>query len=134
MNCSFNFRYIYDMKTYFAYIYLIQVPLARFLMMSTENDTTSFQLHAPQKGSYLLDIFASVYPTFEQCQNEEEIKYINICRFRINCHGIEKVPLYCYKNEIRIDNFFLSEVYSTYRMQNICDCIKLLKITLIKSQ
>ena len=35
-------------------------------MMSTENDTTTFQFHSPQTGSYLLDIFAAVYPTFEQ--------------------------------------------------------------------
>ena len=45
---------------------IMQVPLARFVMMSTENDTTTFQFHSPQTGSYLLDIFAAVYPTFEQ--------------------------------------------------------------------
>ena len=43
-----------------------EVPLARFVMMSTENDTTTFQFHSPQTGSYLLDIFAAIYPTFEQ--------------------------------------------------------------------
>jgi len=72
-----------------------KVPLARFVMMSTENDTTTFQFHSPQTGSYLLDIFAAVYPTFEQCQKEEPIKYVNICRFRLNCPKVEKlnVPL-----------------------------------------
>ncbi len=59
--------------------------------MSTFEEATTFQLHAPQKGSYLLDIFASVYPTFEQCQTEEVVKYINVCRFKINCHGLDKV-------------------------------------------
>jgi hypothetical protein len=60
-------------------------------MMYSEEDTTQFQFHAPQKGSYLLDVFTAVYPTLEQCQAEEAIKYINVCRFRINCHGIDKV-------------------------------------------
>jgi len=35
-------------------------------MMSTLENNNEFSFHAPQKGSYLLDIFASVYPTFEQ--------------------------------------------------------------------
>ncbi len=62
-------------------------------MMYAEEDRTHFQFHAPQKGSYLLDIFASVYPTFEQCQNEEPVKYINVCRFRVNCHGLDQPNL-----------------------------------------
>ncbi len=60
-------------------------------MMYTEEECTHFQFHAPQKGSYLLDVFAAVYPTFEQCQREEPVKYVNVCRFRINCRGMEKV-------------------------------------------
>jgi hypothetical protein len=60
-------------------------------MMSTENDTTTFQFHSPQTGDFLLDIFSAIYPTFEQCQKEEPIKYVNICRFRLNCQKVEKV-------------------------------------------
>ena len=52
----------------------MQVPLARFVMMSTENDTTTFQFHSPQTGSYLLDIFAAVYPTFEQVGGDADLK------------------------------------------------------------
>ena len=52
----------------------MQVPLARFVMMSTENDTTTFQFHSPQTGSYLLDIFAAVYPTFEQVRGDADLK------------------------------------------------------------
>ena len=64
-----------------------RIPLARFLMMCSgeEENTTTFQLHAPQKGSYLLDLFAAVYPNYEQCQADEPIKYVNIARFRVDC-------------------------------------------------
>lgn len=68
-----------------------KVPMARFLMMSTENDTTTFHFLAPQKGTYLLDIFAANYPNYEGCQKKEATKYINVCRFRINCAGVDKV-------------------------------------------
>ena len=32
-------------------------------------------------------------PKFDtlQCQKEEPIKYVNICRFRLNCPKVEKV-------------------------------------------
>ena len=60
-------------------------------MMSTENDTTSFVFHAPQKGTYLLDLFAAAYPTLEHCKKEEPIKYVNIARFKLNCHGVDRV-------------------------------------------
>ena len=73
------------------FLIINQVPLARFVMMSTENDTTTFQFHSPQSGSFLLDLFAAMYPTFEQCLKEEPIKYVNICRFRLNCQKVEKV-------------------------------------------
>ena len=52
----------------------------RYLMMSTENDTTTFHMLAPQKGTYLLDIFAADYPNYEMCQKKEATKYINVCR------------------------------------------------------
>ena len=60
-------------------------------MMSSEEDPTAFQFHAPQQGSYLLDVFAAAYPSFEQCQKEEPVKYINICRFRLDCKEVDKV-------------------------------------------
>ena len=60
-------------------------------MMSTENDTTTFHMLAPQKGTFLLDIFAANYPNYEMCQKKEATKYINVCRFRINCNGVDKV-------------------------------------------
>ena len=59
--------------------------------MSSEQDTTSFQFHAPGKGTYLLDLFSAAYPSLEQCKKEDPIKYVNICRFKLNCHGIDKV-------------------------------------------
>ena len=46
---------------------------------------------APQKGSYLLDIFAAEYPNYDTCQKKEPTKYINVCRFQINCNGVDKV-------------------------------------------
>lgn len=69
-----------------------QVPLARYLMMFTDADTTTFHFLAPQKGTYLLDIFASTYPTYEMCQKQEATKYINVCRFKVNCADFDKVP------------------------------------------
>ena len=60
-------------------------------MMSTENDTSSFHILAPQKGTYLLDIFAAQYPNYEMCQRQEATKYINVCRFRLNVNGVDKV-------------------------------------------
>jgi hypothetical protein len=68
-----------------------QVPLGRYLMMFTDGDTTTFHFLAPQKGTYLLDIFASTYPSYEMCQKQEATKYINVCRFKINCADIDKV-------------------------------------------
>ena len=68
-----------------------QVPLARFLMMYTENDTTTFHLLAPQKGIYLLDIFAATYPSMDMCTKKEATKYINVCRFKIDCPDIDMV-------------------------------------------
>jgi len=99
-------------------------------MMSTLENNTEFSFHAPQKGSYLLDIYASVYPSFEQvrksvyrlmkrelpasflfgfivgkkhilifknpyfqCLKEEPVRYVNICRFRINCWGLDEVRM-----------------------------------------
>ena len=68
-----------------------QVPLARFLMMYTENDTTTFHLLAPQKGIYLLDIFAATYPSMDMCTKKEATKYINVCRFKVDCPDIDMV-------------------------------------------
>lgn len=70
-----------------------KVPLGRYLMMFTDGDTTTFHFLAPQKGTYLLDIFASTYPSYEMCQKQEATKYINVCRFKINCADIDKVPI-----------------------------------------
>ena len=39
----------------------------------------------------MLDIFAATYPNYEMCQKKEATKYINVCRFRINCTGVDKV-------------------------------------------
>ena len=69
----------------------LQVPLSRFLMMYTENDTTTFHLLAPQKGIYLLDIFAATYPSMDMCTKKEATKYINVCRFKIDCPDIDMV-------------------------------------------
>ena len=65
--------------------------MARFLMMYTENDTTTFHLLAPQKGIYLLDIFAATYPSMDMCTKKEATKYINVCRFKIDCPNIDMV-------------------------------------------
>ena len=59
--------------------------------MYTETESTTFHMLAPQKGTYLLDIFAATYPNYEMCQKKEATKYINVCRFRINCPGVDKV-------------------------------------------
>ena len=75
----------------FGNFFLGKVSLARYLLMSTEDDTTSFHMLAPQKGTYLLDIFAAQYPNYEMCQRKEATKYINVCRFRVNVNGVDKV-------------------------------------------
>ena len=59
--------------------------------MYTETESTTFHMLAPQKGTYLLDIFAAQYPNYDMCQKKEATKYINVCRFRINCPGVDKV-------------------------------------------
>ena len=60
-------------------------------MMFTDGDTTTFHFLAPQKATYLLDIFASTFPTYEMCQKQEATKYINVCRFKVNCPAVDKV-------------------------------------------
>ena len=75
------------------YDFIFKVPLARFLMMYTENDTTTFHLLAPQKGIYLLDIFAANYPSMDMCTKKEATKYINVCRFKIDCPNIDMVSI-----------------------------------------
>ena len=60
-------------------------------MMYTETESTTFHMLAPQKGTYLLDIFSAKYPNYEMCQKKEATKYINVCRFRVNCTGVDKV-------------------------------------------
>ena len=59
--------------------------------MYTETESTTFHMLAPQKGTYLLDIFSAKYPNYEMCQKKEATKYINVCRFRVNCTGVDKV-------------------------------------------
>ena len=76
-----------------SYSFDFKVPLARFLMMYTENDTTTFHLLAPQKGIYLLDIFAANYPSMDMCTKKEATKYINVCRFKIDCPNIDMVSI-----------------------------------------
>ena len=63
-------------------------------MMYTENDTTTFHLLAPQKGIYLLDIFAASYPSMDMCTKKEATKYINVCRFKIDCPDTDMVSAY----------------------------------------
>ena len=69
-------------------------PLGRFVLMSTqlsdwtsntEDEETTFALHLPSRGSYLLDISAARYPTADACLAKEPIYYINVCKFRIDC-------------------------------------------------
>ena len=38
-------------------------PLGRFVMMSTRDEETNFNIHVPHKGNYLLEIGAARYPT-----------------------------------------------------------------------
>lgn len=76
--------------------------------MYTENDTTTFHLLAPQKGIYLLDIFAATYPSMDMCTKKEATKYINVCRFKVDCPDIDMVSvinynanfLICLKNDV----------------------------------
>jgi hypothetical protein len=39
-------------------------PLGRFLMMSTREEETTFNIHIPQKGTYLLEIGRRANTTF----------------------------------------------------------------------
>ncbi len=40
-------------------------PLGRFLMMSTREEETTFNIHIPQKGTYLLEIGRRANTTFQ---------------------------------------------------------------------
>ncbi len=40
-------------------------PLGRFLMMSTREEETTFNIHIPQKGTYLLEIGRGANTTFK---------------------------------------------------------------------
>jgi hypothetical protein len=40
-------------------------PLGRFLMMSTREEETTFNIHIPQKGTYLLEIGRIATTTFQ---------------------------------------------------------------------
>ena len=60
-------------------------------MMSTIEDKTTFHFLAPQKGIYLLDVFAAPYPTMDACTKKEATKYINVCRFKIDCPNLDMV-------------------------------------------
>ena len=42
-------------------------PLGRFVMMSTRDEETNFNIHVPHKGNYLLEIGAARYPTALVC-------------------------------------------------------------------
>lgn len=66
-------------------------PLGRFVMMSTRDEETNFNIHVPHKGNYLLEIGAARYPTALECLAKKPIYYINVCKFKIVCKSVEKV-------------------------------------------
>ena len=66
-------------------------PLARYVMMSTKDEETNFNVHVPGKGSYLLEVGAARYPTSQECLAQKPIYYINVCKFKIVCKSVEKV-------------------------------------------
>jgi len=66
-------------------------PLARYVMMSTKDEETNFNIHVPAKGSYLIEIGAARYPTSQECLAQKPIYYINVCKFKIVCKSVEKV-------------------------------------------
>eukprot|EP00090_Calanus_glacialis_P005526 TRINITY_DN14284_c0_g1_i2.p1 TRINITY_DN14284_c0_g1~~TRINITY_DN14284_c0_g1_i2.p1 ORF type:complete len:1081 (-),score=244.64 TRINITY_DN14284_c0_g1_i2:1211-4453(-) len=66
-------------------------PLGRFVMMSTRDEETNFNIHVPHKGNYLLEIGAARYPTALECLAKKPIYYINVCKFKIVCKTVEKV-------------------------------------------
>ena len=70
-------------------------PLGRFIMMSTRDEETNFNIHVPQKGSYLLEIGAARYPTAQESLAQKPVYYINVCKFKIVCKSVERgmVPL-----------------------------------------
>ena len=83
---------IMDMKN--MAFHFPQTPLARYMMMSTLEDKTTFHFLAPAKGIYLLDVFAAPYPTMDSCTKKEATKYINVCRFKIDCPTLDMVSFY----------------------------------------
>ena len=88
-------------------------------MMYTENDTTTFHLLAPQKGIYLLDIFAANYPSMDMCTKKEATKYINVCRFKIDCPNIDMVSIiYKHKVLIVLIIFDIHSLPELYHMHN----------------
>jgi len=70
-------------------------PLGRFVMMSTREEETTFNLHVPQAGTFLLEVGAAPYPTAEQCLAKLPVYYINVCKFKIVSRKVARamVPL-----------------------------------------
>ena len=66
-------------------------PLARYVMMSTKDEETNFNVHVPSKGSYMLEVGAARYPTAQECLAQRPVYYINVCKFKIVCKTVEKV-------------------------------------------
>lgn len=66
-------------------------PLGRFVMMSSRDEETNFNVHVPHKGTYLLEIGAARYPTAEECLASKPVYYITVCKFRVVCRAVEKV-------------------------------------------
>lgn len=68
-------------------------PLGRFVMMSTTEEETTFNMHVPSKGNYLMDISAAHYPTAQSCFSKEPTYYINVCKFKISCKTVDKLTI-----------------------------------------
>ncbi|XP_023319784.1 hillarin isoform X2 [Eurytemora carolleeae] len=65
-------------------------PLDRFVLMSTKDKETTFNVHIPQKGSFLLEIGAVKYPSSAEFL-ASPIHYINVCKFKIITRKVDKV-------------------------------------------
>jgi len=68
----------------------------------------------------LLDIFASTYPSYEMCQKQEATKYINVCRFKINCADIDKVESWIIFDLANINKRVNCEQYFNWSKSYVC--------------
>lgn len=66
------------------------VSLKRFVMQSVNGNTVAFRVHAPCRGSFIMDIFANA-TTPREYVTGEPMKFKSVCKFKIVCDSLRTV-------------------------------------------